>query len=445
MRLIDVSCCAVYATHQQIDNTAGRLSPQIAGSFLLRTYAYCYNDVKMTDTKTHPRQKVVVVGGGFGGVRAALELGKLGYYDVTLVSEREYFYYYPTMYLTATGSSDELSTIPLAEIFADDPAEVVIAKAVDIDTEKKLLMLEAGSLPYDQIIFALGVVTNYFGIPGLAENTYGIKSLHEVEELKRHLHAQLIAEKEPDLNYIIVGGGPTGIELAGELTAYLKEIMASHGIKRRTAHIDLVEMMPHLMPRLPKPVGRAIEKRLRKLGVRLYLNSKVEGANAEELTVSGKPIRSHTIVWTAGIANNPFFTEPVFKLSGRKKVLVDEFLRAEGHKDIFIIGDNAETPYSGMAQTAIRDAEFVAHNFACQHENRPKLAYHPKEPVYVTPVGPKWASVLWGDVHLRGRIGWWLRKTADLKAFSELLPVTDAVVQWTAESDRQHLCPVCSE
>lgn len=399
----------------------------------------------MTEQKSNPRQKVVVVGGGFGGVKAALELSKHDCFDVTIVSDREDFYYYPTLYLTATGGSEELSTIPLADIFGDDPVAVVIAKAVAIDPEKKVLTLENGSLTYDKIVFALGVVTNYFGVPGLAENSYGIKSLHEVEELKRHLHAQLIAEHEPDLNYVIVGGGPTGIELAGELTAYMKEILALHGVKNRTAHIDLVEMMPHLMPRLPKPVGRAIEKRLRKLGVRLFLNSKVEGASAEELTVSGKPIRSHTIIWTAGVANNPFFIEPVFKFSGRKKVLVDEFLRAEGHKDIFVIGDNAETKYSGMAQTAVLDGEFVAHNLLCEKEDRPKLAYRPKEPVYVTPVGPRWASVLWGDVHLRGNIGWLLRKSADLRAFSELLPVKDALVQWTAESDRQHLCPVCSQ
>lgn len=398
----------------------------------------------MTETKTNLRQKVVVVGGGFGGVKAALELSKQKSFDVTLISDREDFYYYPTMYLTATGGSEELSTIPLSQIFADDPVEVMLAKAVSIDPKNKVLTLEKGSITYDKIVFALGVVTNFFGIPGLPENSYGIKSLHEVEELKRHLHAQLIAEHEPDLNYVIVGGGPTGIELAGELTAYLKDIMKSHGIKHRATHIDLVEMMPHLMPRLPKPVGRAIEKRLRKLGVRLFLNSKVEGANAEELTVSGKPIRSHTIIWTAGVANNPFFSEPIFTFSGHKKVLVDEFLRAEGHKDIFVIGDNAETKYSGMAQTAVLDAEFVAHNLLCEYENRPKLAYRPKEPVYVTPVGPHWASVLWGDVHLHGNIGWMLRKSADLKAFSEFLSVKDALIQWTAESDTQHLCPVCS-
>ncbi len=288
-------------------------------------------------------------------------------------------------------------------------------------------------------------MTNYFGIPGLKENSFGIKTIDEAEKLKRHLHAQLIANQEPDLNYVIVGGGPTGIELAGDIGAYLKDTMKRHGIKHRAIHVDLVEAMPHLMPRMPKSVGRSLERRLRKLGVKLYLNSKVEGATADELMVNGKPIRSHTIIWTAGIANNPFFTEPVFKFSGRKKVLVDEFLRAEGYKDIFVIGDNAETPYSGMAQTAIYDADFVVNNVRFEHEGRPKLAYRPKEPAYVTPVGEGWASAIIRKWRFHGRVGWALRNAADLKAFWDIQPLPEAAIQWTATFDEEHLCPICAQ
>lgn len=400
----------------------------------------------MADTQILARKKVVIVGGGFGGIRAALELAKEDIADVVLVSERPDFYYFPTLYHTATGGSEAHSSIPLQELFHDKRIELVTARATGIDTGAKQLQLaDQEPLPYDTLILALGVVTNYFGIPGLQENSYGIKSVEEAERLKRHLHAQLIAEHEPDLNYIIVGGGPTGIELAGDLGAYLRDSMTKHGIRHRAVHIDLVEAMPHLMPRLPKPVGKTIERRLRKLGVKLYLNSKVEGASADELTVSGKPIRSHTIIWTAGIANNPFFTEPTFTFSGRKKVLVDEFLRAEGHKDIFVIGDNAETPYSGMAQTALYDADFVVHNLRFENEGRPKLAYRTKEPVYVTPVGEGWASVLWGDVHLHGKLGWLLRNVADLKAFLDFEPLPEATEQWATIFQHENLCPICDK
>ncbi len=390
------------------------------------------------------RQHVVIVGGGFGGIRTALELTKEDIANVTLISDRSDFYYYPGLYHTATGGSERHTVIPLEKLFAETAVKLVIDQAVEIDQTAKTLALEHDDpVSFDKLILALGVVTNYFGIPGLAENSYGIKSIGEAERLKRHLHAQLIAEHEPDLNYVIVGGGPTGIELAGDLGAYLRESMARHGIKHRAVHIDLVEAMPHLMPRLPRPIGRTIERRLRRLGVKLYLNSKVEGASADDLFVSGKPIRSHTIIWTAGIANNPFFSEPAFRLSPRKKVLVDEFLRAEGGKDVFVIGDNAETPYSGMAQTAVYDADFVVHNLRFECEGRPKLAYRPKEPVYITPVGEGWASVLWGDVHLHGRIGWWLRHAADVKGFWDMQSLPEAAEQWATVFERQDLCPVC--
>lgn len=392
--------------------------------------------------ETIQKRRVVIVGGGFGGIKAALELCERHDVELMLISERPDFFYYPSMYHTAVGGSSEQSVVPLADIFAGKNITLMQAKIEKLDKESKIAIASDGTkFAYDDIIFSLGVVTNFFGIPGLQENSYGIKSLVEAERLKRHLHAQLIADHKPDLNYVIVGGGPTGIELAGSLGAYLRDIMQKHDIRHRAVHIDLVEAMPSLMPRLPKHIGRTIARRLRRLGVRLYLNSKVEGASAEELTVSGKPIRSHTIIWTAGVANNPFFDGSSFELSPRHKVVVDEFLRAS--KSVYVIGDNAETPYSGMAQTALYDGEFVAHNIICELENRPKLAYRPKEPIYITPVGPRWASVQWGKVSFSGWRGWLLRNIADIRGFLDVESPIDAVEQWSAEFEREDLCPIC--
>jgi len=306
---------------------------------------------------------------------------------------------------------------------------------------KTLTFADKKTLQYDRLVMALGVVTNYFGIPGLPEFSYGIKSIGEAEELKKHLHQQITDEGKPDLNYVIVGGGPTGIELAGSLGTYLHFIMQKHGVADRKVHIDLVEGNKHLMPRLPKTVSKAIERRLRRLGVTLYLGKAVEGETADALSVSGKPIRSHTVVWTAGQANNPFFDHNAFVLSPRKKVVVDEFLRAE--KDIFVIGDNAETVHSGMAQTALYDAEFVAHNMVKEAENEPKLAYRPKKPVYVMPAGPMWAAVEWGNTHLYGKLGWFLREAGDFVAFTDIEPLPDAAVQWAHVLQEQHLCETC--
>lgn len=403
-------------------------------------YSYCYNSDKMEKTQ---KQRIVVVGGGFGGIKTALELSNHSdKFEVTLVSDRIDFWYFPTLYHTATGGTRAQSSIPIEHLLKNKQVKFVEGKAQMVDrTAKTITLANKTVVTYDKLVLALGVVTNYFGIPGLEEFSYGIKSIDEAEKLKRHLHKQIVDEGKPDLNYVIVGGGPTGIELAGSLGKYVQYIAKQHGIGERTIHVDLVEGNKHLMPRMPKSVGKAIERRLRSLGVRLYLGKAVQGETADELTVGGKPIRSHTVVWTAGQANNPFFNENGFAISPRKKVVVDEFLRAE--KDIFVIGDNAETEYSGMAQTAVYDAEFVAHNFVKEAEHEPKLAYRPKKPIYVTPAGPQWAAVEWGNVHLYGKLGWFLREAGDFVAFTDIEPLPGAALQWAHVLQDQHLCDTC--
>lgn len=389
-----------------------------------------------------PKKRIVIIGGGFGGVKAALELSKEPAYSVTVVSDRPDFWYYPTFYHTATGGVRAQSNIPLRNLLAAKPIEFIQGHAETLDrTNKNIILDNKQSIPYDSLILALGVVTNYFGITGLAEFSYGIKSISEVEELKAHLHRQITDEKKPDLNYVIVGGGATGVELAGSLGPYLHRIMKLHGVRDRTVHIDLVEGERHLMPRMPKSTGRAIEKRLRKLGIRLYLGKTVAGETADELTVGTKPIRSHTVIWTAGQANNPFFSTNGFVVGPHHKVVVDEFLRAE--KDIYVIGDNADTPYSGMAQTALYDAEFVAHNFYKEQRLEPKLAYRPKKPIYVIPAGPRWAAVEWGKMHIYGWLGWFLREAGDFVAFTDIEPLHEAAEQWARSLQHQDLCPIC--
>ncbi len=389
------------------------------------------------------KQHIVVVGGGFGGVKTVLDLAKHSkLFDITLVSDRPDFWYFPTLYHTATGGTRAQSSIPITHLLKNTAVKFIESKALSVDRATKTLVLSNDTtLQYDKLVMALGVVTNYFGIPGLQEFSYGIKSIAEAEELKQHLHKQIVDEGKPDLNYVVVGGGPTGIELAGALGQYMEFIMKHHGITGRKMHIDLVEGNKHLMPRMPKSVSIAIERRLRKLGVKLYLGKAVQGETADALTVSGKPIRSHTVIWTAGQANNPFFADNNFQISEHRKVVVDEFLRAE--KDIFVIGDNADTKYSGMAQTAIYDAEFVAHNFLKEAEGEPKLAYRPKKPVYVMPAGPRWSAVEWGNVHLYGKLGWFLREAGDFVAFTDIEPMPIAAFQWAHVLQEQHLCNVC--
>ncbi len=389
------------------------------------------------------KHKVVIVGGGFGGVKAALELGDDERFAVTLISSHDDFRYYPTLYRTATGGRKMISSIPLAEIFTGKQVQVVNDTAIGLDKIGKTVATRINhTIGYDSLIIALGVQTNYFNIQGLKEFSYGIKTPNDAEELKVHLHKQLIKDKRPDLNYVVVGGGPTGIELAGALPSYIKQICVQHGLSPRGIHIDLIEAAPRLVPRMPKDISKALAKQLRREGVKLYLGAAVQGQTADELMVNGKPIRSHTVVWTAGIMNNPFIAEQGFTQVKNGKARVDQFLQAE--PGIYIIGDNADTPYSGMAQTALHDGKFVAGNLKRQSAGKETKPYVAKKPIYVFPAGHHWSAVLWGPVRIYGWLGWLLRSAADLIAYHDYEPWKLATKRWAAEPDSEESCPHCN-
>jgi NADH dehydrogenase len=390
------------------------------------------------------KQKVLIVGGGFGGVKAALILSEDERFDITLLTDDPDLRYYPALYHTATGGRSANSSIPLNKIFDHMGVKIVIDSALNLDRKAKQIVTAQGAhLDYDSLIVAIGVVTNYMGIKGLKENSFSIKSQDEVAKFKKHLHQQITEDHKPDLNYIIVGAGPTGIELAGALPSYLDSVLTYHGADKRKIHIDLIEAAPKLLPRMPKATSRAVRRRLKRLGINIYINSMVEGADSDSLMVSGKPIMTHTIIWTAGVMNHPFFSNNAFSLTNHGKVSVDAYLRAE--ENIYVIGDNANTPYSGMAQTAILDGAFVANNLIRQQDAKEPKSYVVKKPITVIPAGPHWSAVVWGKLKIYGWLGWIIRELADLVGFKDLENWNQALKQWSSEFGSQEECPICTK
>lgn len=387
-------------------------------------------------------QKVLIVGGGFGGIKAAIELAKNGHFNVTLLTDHDSFRYYPTLYRTATGGKRANSSVPLSDIFKDLRITIAIGQADSIDRKaKQVITSDNIKFGYDTLIIGVGVITNYFSIPGLEEYAYGVKSNVDAVKLKDHLHHQLTSTKQPDLNYLIVGGGPTGIELAGSLQDYLQKILQNHGIKNSSINVRLIEAAPRLLPRMPKSTSRAVRRRLRRLGVKLHLGKVVSGQTADALMVDGKPMRSHTVIWTAGVTNNPFFVANNFILMNRGKVATDVYLQSE--ENIFVIGDNANTPFSGLAQTAVRDGAFVAKNLKRRARGKDMIAYNPKSPISVIPVGRHWATVNYRKFHITGWFGWLLREAADFIAFKDLESWPKAARQWTTGFESEESCTEC--
>lgn len=383
------------------------------------------------------------MGGGFGGVKAALELAGDDRFKVAVISDRGAFRYYPALYQAAAGGRQNASTISLREIFKDKNVRLVRDTAKLLDRDKKIVTSASGKkYEYDELIIALGSVPNHFGIAGIEKYAYGINSFEEAKRLRTHLHKQMLDDGRPDLSYIVVGGGPTGVEVAGTLPDYLARVMKRHGIKKQSLHIDLVEAAPRLLPKMPSSFSRAVTRRLRKMGVKLHLDQAVKAEKANSLVLEDHSIESHTVIWTAGLTINPFFAANDFNLSVRGRIAVDKHLRAGDF--VHVIGDNADTKYSGLAQTALYDAKFVAGNLKRLYGGSYQKNYRPKRPIYVVPVGTAWAAVAWGSLQMHGLLGWMLRRVADFAGYSDYEPWWKAGQRWVAQTmaDEED-CPTC--
>lgn len=377
---------------------------------------------------------MLIVGGGFGGVRTALKLAKNPANQITLISDRDEFQYYPSLYSSATGHSHMESWTPLGEIFAAYPnVHVYIDKINHISATDKSVRGESGTVyHYEKLVMAIGVVTTYFGIPGLETFTYGIKSENEIKKLKQRLFIDIAEKSKLDRNYIVIGAGPTGTELSAALGTYIRRLCKHYGVKEHGVKIHLIEAAPRVLPRSAEAASRVVEHRLRKLGVNVQTGKKVEGASATELMVSGQPIESHTIIWTSGVANNPLFSQfpKIFTLDKRGKVVVDEYMQAR--KDIYVIGDNASMPWSGLAQIAIRDADAVAANLIRECSGKKPKKYRQITPVTAVPVGANWAVVEWKFLRVYGFVGGLIRRAADLIGYADVMPVRTAFGAWRA-------------
>ena len=377
---------------------------------------------------------ITIIGGGFGGVKAALELAKNSRNHITIITDRPEFQYYPTLYSSATGHSHAESWAPLGEIFAEHENVNVYIDSIDhIDSSAKTVRGTSEAVyHYETLIVAVVVVTTYFGIPGLETYAYGIKTHDEIHKLKQRLFVDIAEKGILDKNYVVVGAGPTGVELSAAIGTYIARLCRHYDVKHHSIRVRLIEAAPRVLPRSSEQVSRQVEKRLKRLGVSVETNKKVERENAHELIVSGAPIESHTVIWTSGVTNNPLFAKHlhIFTLAKNGRVVVDENMMA--HKDIYVIGDNAATPYTGLAQTAIHDAKFVAHNLERLAKGKAMKKYHAVLPVSAVPVGDKWAVIEWRFIRIYGALGGLIRRAADLIGYSDVLPLGTSLGAWRA-------------
>jgi NADH dehydrogenase len=396
--------------------------------------------------------RIVIVGGGFLGIAAALRLARkrMPKTKITLVSDRPHFEYHGALYRLAMGGSPIEICIPLREVFQGLDVDVVEDRITTLDEEHKLVGGESGSrYRYDHLVLALGAETNYFGIPGLKEHAFGMKTIVEALQLNRHIRQTLSTcsslDKEDQAcaaNFVVVGGGPTGMEVAGDLIIYARNLAAQQGMDPHMVNVELIEGAPRVLPQFPEHFSRRIEHHLRGLGVNIFTNRTIEKEEVESVYLKDMQLKTKTVIWTAGVQANHLFKEWGFPVDARGRVEVDAQFQAKGKTDVYLGGDAASNvKYWGMAQTAHAHGEFIADVIAAKIQQRRIPTFVAKPPIYAIPSGERWAGVMWGKIIAYGKLGWFLRRLVDFVVFNWMLPPTKA---WSLLRTGKSICDTCS-
>jgi len=345
--------------------------------------------------------RVVIIGGGFGGLYAARSLRRANV-RVTLVDRRNFHLFQPLLYQVATAELSPANiAAPLRYVFKKQPnVHVVLAEAVGFDTAQKAVQLKDGELPYDTLIVAAGSANNYFGHHDWAQHARGLKSLEDAVEIRRRiLLAFETAERETDpekrrswLTFIVIGAGPTGVELAGSLGEIARDTLRNEfrTIKTDRARIMLVDAVDRVLPTYPDDLSARAAKALEKMGVTVRTGVFVTGISADSVTVKlgdhEERIAARTILWAAGVQTSKL-SQALSEATGQPlqkggRLVVNPDLTLPGHPSIFVIGDMAQCagadgkPLPGIAPVAMQEGAYAARLIAARLENRAIAPFH---------------------------------------------------------------------
>ena len=371
--------------------------------------------------------RVVVVGAGFGGLRAARAL-RGAPVQVTVIDRRNHHLFQPLLYQVATAelSPADISATIRGVLRGQRNAEVIMAEVTGVDTEKKHVLMGEDFIPYDYLVLATGAQHSYFGHDEWSQFAPGLKSIPDATSIRRKvLLAFEKAELEPDpaqqqalLTFIVVGAGPTGVEMAGAIAdlAHKSIVRDFRRISPKSARVLLVEAGPRILATFPERLARKAQTELEHLGVEVRTNQAVEQVTECGVVIHGETIQASTIVWAAGVKASPAGKWLCAETDRAGRVIIERNLTLPGHPDIFVIGDTASLseqgkPLPGVAPVAMQQGRFVAETIRRRLKgDTAKKAFHYFDKGNLATVGRSFAIADLGPIKLSGFIAWitWL-------------------------------------
>jgi len=370
------------------------------------------------------RETVIIVGAGFAGLQLAKHLDEK-YFDVLLIDKLNHHQFQPLFYQVATSQIEPSSiSFPIRNIFNKQKNITIrLAEFQKVNAANNSITTDIGEFNYDYLVLAIGCKTNFYGNAEIEKNAFSLKSTYEAITIRNHIlltFEKIISanesEKEALMNLVIVGGGPTGVELAGSFAEIKTHVLPKDypNIDFSNFNITLVEVSKHTLNSMSEKSKNASEMYLRKLGVNIITEVFVKNYDGETLTFNnGNSIKTKTLIWAAGVTANTFegIQKDVYTTGNRIKVNRQNVI--EGYETIFAIGDIANMPtplypngHPQLANVAINQAKNVARNLNAKITGKSPTDYEYKDLGSMATIGRNKAVVDLNSIHLKGFFAW---------------------------------------